>query len=109
MRDVDCSGRADAQLKEPKALWCYQLPSVQCDRHYVYDKREKLACMTMLLLRVTATRGHALLTNGMRVSEPATAVSWSTASAHIHGCCRDTRILIKTPYNIFTGGRHHRN
>ena len=47
MRDVDCSGRADAQLKEPKALWCYQLPSVQCDRHYVYDKREKLACMLL--------------------------------------------------------------
>jgi hypothetical protein len=40
--------------------------------------------MTMLLLRVTATRGHAVLTNGMRVSDPATAVSWSTASAHIH-------------------------
>ena len=47
MRDVDCSGRADAQLKEPKPLWCYQLPSVQCDRHYVYVKREKLACMLL--------------------------------------------------------------
>ena len=55
--------------------------------------------MTMLLLRVTATRGHALLTKGMRVSEPATVVavlvSWSTASAHIIVCLRHTRIFVK--------------
>ena len=51
---------------------------------------ESASCcrMTMLLLRVTATRGQrAVLTNGMRVSEPATAVSWSTTSAHIIPCC----------------------
>ena len=47
MRDVDCSGRADAQLKEGMPLWCYQLPSVQCDRHYVYVNREKRACMLL--------------------------------------------------------------
>ena len=47
MRDVDCSGRADAQLKEPKPLWCYQLPAVQCDRHYVHVKRVKQACMLL--------------------------------------------------------------
>ena len=47
MRDVDCSGRADAQLKEPQPLWCYQLPSGQCDRHYVYVKRVKMACMLL--------------------------------------------------------------
>ena len=60
----------------------------------------------MLLLRVTATRGHALLTKGMRVSEPATVVavlvSWSTASAHVN--LRHTRILSRFNQDNTKGG-----
>ena len=41
---VDCTGRADAQLKEPQPLWCNALKQAECERHFVYVKREKRAC-----------------------------------------------------------------
>ena len=41
---VDCTGRADAQLKEPQPRWCNALKQAECERHFVYVKREKRAC-----------------------------------------------------------------